>query len=203
MSEQERGLIPAEAAAYERHGAPRGAQFTRPLLALARPWPGARVLDAGCGAGVPVADRLMRAGADVTGLDVSIGQLHLFRRHVDRAHAVCGDIEALPFPSARFDAVVSYYAIIHIPRSDHSRVFGEIARVLHVGGVALLCLGASDNPADHDPSSWLGAPMFWSHFDAATNLELLAAARFDVMWEREIADPMSHGSHQFVLARRC
>jgi trans-aconitate methyltransferase len=62
MAEQPRHPIPAEVAAYERYGAPRGAPFTRPLLALAPPWPGARVVDVACGTGT-----VTRAVAPVLG----------------------------------------------------------------------------------------------------------------------------------------
>jgi hypothetical protein len=63
-------------------------------------------------------------------------------------------------------------------------------------------MGWSDLPADHDPDSWLGAPMFWSHYDAGTNLKLLADARLIVKSSEEVPDPNGHGSHQFVLAAK-
>ena len=67
------------------------------------------------------------------------------------------------------------------------------------GGVALLCLGAGDVAEDHDPESWLGAPMFWSHFDAETNLEMLRDSGFDVIRDELVNDPMDHGRHLFAL----
>jgi hypothetical protein len=42
--------------------------------------------------------------------------------------------------------------------------------------------------------------MFWSHFDAPTNLEMLRASRFDVVLDEIVADPMDHGRHLFALA---
>ena len=90
-------------------------------------------------------------------------------------------------------------AVIHVPRSEHRAVFGEFRRVLVPGGVALLCLGAGDVAEDHDPESWLGAPMFWSHFDAETNLEMLRDFGFDVIRHELVDDPMDHGRHLFAL----
>ena len=163
---------------------------------------GARVLDAGCGAGVPVSRVLTDAGLTTMGLDISVRQLELLRTLVPESPAVQGDLARFPFPSASFDGVVSYYAIIHVPRADHPAVFAEVHRVLRPGGHALLCVGAADLPADHDPESWLGAPMYWSHFDATTNLELIRAAGLEIVRDREIPDPMGHRGHLFVLARR-
>ncbi len=166
------------------------------------PGAGARVLDAGCGAGVPVTQRLVAAGCAVAGLDASAVQLALLRTHAPGAFAVRGDLTALPFANAAFDAVTSYYAIIHVPRDEHAAVLREIRRVLRPHGVALLCLGFNDNPHDLDRESWLATEMYWSHFDAATNLALLDTCGFDVVFDRFVPDPMGHSGHLFVLARR-
>ena len=160
------------------------------------------VLDAGCGAGVPVASHLTDASLAVVGLDLSRRQLTRARELRAVRHVTQADLAALPFRDETFAAVVSYYAVIHVPRTDHHRVHTEMHRVVRAGGFALLCLGASDLPEDHDPESWLGAPMYWSHFDATTNLSMLEAAGFRIVWHRLIADPMAHGHHLFVLATR-
>lgn len=161
-----------------------------------------RVLDAGCGAGVPVMSRLVDAGFQTVGLDFSTRQLALARTHAADAQLVHGDLGALPFHGERFDAVVSFYAIIHVPRRDHRAIFEEVHRVLRPGGLALLCLGANDLTDDHDPDSWLGTAMYWSHYDAATNLGLLRAADLDVLADRFVTDPMGHRGHLFALAAR-
>ena len=161
-----------------------------------------RVLDAGCGSGVPVARQLLEAGHDVTGLDFSSGQLFLARSNLAECHLVQGDLSNLPFSGGSFDAVVSYYAIIHVPREEHEALFTEIHRVLRQDGRALLCLGWGDLPEDRDPESWLGVPMFWSHFNEKTNLALLSKVGFIPQWSKQVADPMGHASHQFVLLIR-
>jgi ubiquinone/menaquinone biosynthesis C-methylase UbiE len=169
---------------------------------MARLAPDARVLDAGCGAGVPVTRLLTEAGPNIIGLDFSAGQLSLARARVPDADLVQGDLAALPFRPQQFDAVVSFYAIIHVPRRDHPAIFNECHRILRPGGLALLCLGTNDLPEDHDPTSWLGTPMYWSHYDAATNLELLDHAHLDVVADHRVPDPMGHRGHLFALAIR-
>ena len=159
------------------------------------------VLDAGCGAGIPVTRRLLARGFPTVGLDISVAQLVLAKDLVARSAPVQGDLTKLPFRDASFDAVVSHYAVIHVPREDHPAVFAEVRRVLKPGGWTLLCLGARDNPGDHDTESWLGAPMFWSHYDAPTNVRLVRDAGLEVVDDRVIDDPMSHGQQLFVLAR--
>jgi SAM-dependent methyltransferase len=159
---------------------------------------GSCVLDLGCGAGVPVSARLQAAGFVVVGLDLSMTQLRLARQNVSGSltHA---DMSALPFRAASFDGVVAYYSIIHVPRDEHRRILDEIRHVLVPGGHALVVLGARDLPADHDENSWLGVPMYWSHYDAETSLALLAGTGLDLEWRELVPDPMGHGEHLFAL----
>jgi ubiquinone/menaquinone biosynthesis C-methylase UbiE len=166
---------------------------------VARLRPGDAVLDAGCGAGVPVMRELASAGMAVVDVDLSGAQLALARAHVPAAGLAQADLMALPFRGGSFDGLVSFYAVIHVPRADHQAVFAEFRRVLRPGGVALLCLGARDLPEDDDAASWLGTHMYWSHFDAQTNLEMLHDAGFDIVRHELVADPMDHGHHLFAI----
>ena len=164
---------------------------------LVRLPPRARVLDAGCGAGVPIAQQLATR-ASVIGVDFAGVQLGLARHHVPTGVWVCADLVALPFADASFDAVCSYYAVIHIPREQHAGVLDSFARVLRSGGLALLCLGAADLPAWTE--QYHDAPMYWSHYDAATSLSLVEAAGLALVWHRWVAE--GSGGHLFVLAQR-
>ena len=190
------------AAAYDARRPRDGADVAWLDDVIAAVGRGGRVLDAGCGAGEPVATRLLAAGLAVVGVDCAAAPLRLARRLTGPLTLVQGDLAALPLPDASVDGVVSFYAVIHVPRDDHRRVFAELHRVLRPDGVAVLCLGARDLPADRDDTSWLGAPMFWSHFDAETNGALLEDAGLAVERAARVPDPMGHGEHLFVTARR-
>ena len=162
---------------------------------------GAAVLDAGCGAGVPVT-RFLAQFFQVTGVDFAAAQVHLARQLVPNAQFLCQDLTELAFPAESLDAICSYYAIIHIPREQHRSLFANFYRMLKPAGLALLCLGADDLPEDVD-EDYLGARMYWSHYDAATNLGLLQECGFEIVWSRIVPDSTSPGSaHLFVLARK-
>src|SRR3954469_12923251 len=75
----------------------------------------AAVLDLGCGAGVPVT-RWLAARFAVTSVDLSARQLALARENAPAATFLKADMGQVAFPPASFDAIVSLYAIIHLPR---------------------------------------------------------------------------------------
>ena len=134
-------------------------------------------------------------------MDLSLAQLRLARATVPLAALACQDMARLGFAPRTFDAICAYYSIIHIPRELHAGVLSAFREVLVEGGLALVCLGADDNPAQH--GEFMGAPMFWSHYDAPTNLDLLRTCGFEVLWHEVVADQTSPGSeHLFALGRK-
>lgn len=157
----------------------------------------ARVLDAGCGGGLPILARLAERFPTV-GVDVSVAQLRIARGNAPAARLVCQDMRTLAFPAGSFDAIVCTYALFHVPRDDHTRVLENFARMLRPRGHLLVSLGFTDWVGTGD---FYGGQMYWSHFDRDTNLTLVRDAGFDLLDER-IAIERPAGRHPFVLARR-
>jgi len=101
--------------------------------------PGERVLDVGSGAGTDslVAAQMVGPEGRVTGVDMTPEMLarawaaaaEMSARNVE---FVEGEVEALPFPDASFDVVISNGVIDLVP--DKDAVFREIHRVLVPGG---------------------------------------------------------------------
>jgi SAM-dependent methyltransferase len=138
---------------------------------------GAHVLDLGCGNGVPAGREIARQHT-VTGVDVSERQIELARRNVPGGVFFHGDMARVSFPPATFDAVVSFYAIGCIPRAEHADLLRRIRGWLRPGGWLLLSEEDADRP--DVVGEWLGVPMFFSGFDAATQRRLVAEAGFAV-----------------------
>jgi SAM-dependent methyltransferase len=97
--------------------------------------PGQSVLDVGTGTGV-VAVTAARAGAKVTGLDLTPELLSKARLNAEMANVQVtwqeGDAEALPYPDATFDVVVSQFGHMFAPRPEVAA--REMLRVLRPGG---------------------------------------------------------------------
>jgi len=87
----------------------------------------AKVLDAGCGAGLPISQMLSEK-FEVTGVDFSEAQIELAKKNVPDATFICQDMTKLDFPDSTFDGICSYYAIIHIPRKEHQPLFANFYR---------------------------------------------------------------------------
>ncbi len=136
--------------------------------------PGAAVLDLGCGTGVPVARKLATRFA-VTGVDLSARSIEIARRNVPTATFLHADMSSLDFPAERFDAVVAFYSIIHLPREEHPALLRAIAAWLRPGGLFVAAMGANATDAGYE-DDWLGGPMYWSHYGSATNRRLIEAA---------------------------
>jgi 2-polyprenyl-3-methyl-5-hydroxy-6-metoxy-1,4-benzoquinol methylase len=161
----------------------------------------AKVLDAGCGAGIPIS-QILSEHFVVTGVDFSEAQIKLAKKNVPNAKFLCEDMTKLKFPENTFDGITSYYAIIHIPREEHQTLVENFHRMLKPNGFALLCLGAEHLIDDID-EDYLGARMYWSHYDAETYLKMLKDCGFSIIWSKRVADETCEGAgHLFVLAKK-
>lgn len=160
---------------------------------------GARVLDAGCGAGDPIA-KILSENYSVVGIDFSENQVALARKNVPDAAFQIMDMTELDFPEKSFNAVVSYYAIIHIHRDKHKGIIGGFHRVLKQGGLLFLCTGATDLDDDVN-EDYLGTKMYWSHYESETNKLMVEAAGFEIIWAKVVGDDScGGGGHLFILA---
>jgi SAM-dependent methyltransferase len=159
------------------------------------------VLEVGCGNGVP-AGRLIAERHNYTGVDISAAQLELARVAVPRGAFVQADYTKFD-PGRRVDAVVAVLTLTHVPREEHGDVLARFATWLRPGGLLLATFGTGDQPGWFE-NDWLGAPMFFSHFDADTNRRLVQEAGFELL-EDEVVPMLEdgHGEVRFlwVIAR--
>jgi SAM-dependent methyltransferase len=160
----------------------------------------ARVLDLGCGAGLPVLHELVARGFDAFGVDRSARQIDMARSSVPGAVLVQADITKIEFAAGAFDAVAAFYSITHIPRDEHPASLRRIANWLKPGGLFIASMGAEQS-LDHR-EEWLGVPMFFSHYDAAENAALVRAAGFMIERADVVAQDNEDASFLWIIARR-
>ena len=110
------------------------------------------------------------------------------------------DASDVSFPARSFDAVVSLYMFIHLPMDEQAPLIGRIAQWLRPGGILLVTTGHTAWTGT-DPD-WLGggAPMWWSHPDAATYRTWFAEAGLSVASEEFV--PEGNGGHALFWCQR-
>lgn len=174
--------------------------FREKLLSFARLTAGESVLDIGCGTGTLAMAASRRVGPTgrVHGIDASPEMIARATRKATRAgvdiafqNAVA---EALPFPDAQFDAVLSTVMLHHLPRPDRPRLVAEAYRVLRIGG-RLLVIDFAKKPGRHS---------IWGHVHRHGNVDLndIIAIVSDTGLDIQESGDVGMSGLQFVLATK-
>jgi SAM-dependent methyltransferase len=161
---------------------------------------GARVLDLGCGNGVPATREMAKRWA-VTGVDLSPVQVERARALVPGARFVCADMTEAEFADASFDAVTALYSIINVPVEDQPALLARIARWLVPGGWLLAVLGRDPWTGLEPDFRGSGLPMYWSYADVHRYRRWLAEAGFTIAEEGR-QPPKGEPGFAVMLARR-
>jgi SAM-dependent methyltransferase len=162
---------------------------------------GARILELGCGNGVPDTRQLAERFR-VTGVDISAEQIARARANVPAASFVEADFTALDFEAGSFEAVAAVYSLNHVPRDLLAPLFASIHGWLVPGGLFLASFGTSDT--ESWVGEWLGTRMFFSSFPPETTRDLLREAGFELLLDElgPMEEPEGPVAFHWVLARR-
>ncbi len=80
-----------------------------------------KILDLGCGIGLPYDKYFIKNKVNLTGIDISERHIEIAKKNVKDAKYLVGDFFSKDIKN-KFDAIVSYFAIFHIPRTEHMRL---------------------------------------------------------------------------------
>ncbi len=184
-----------------QHGSDERARQTSALISgLA---PGAKVLDLGCGVGLPTTRQLARH-FHVTGVDISARQIAGARKNVPKAHFLVADMTALDFPPHSFNGIAAFFSVIHVPTEEQPGLLMAISSWLQPGGLFVAAMvDKGEEPVVAE--NWLGAPMYWSGFDSRTNTRLIEEAGLRIVVETEELyrqDDGVPGRNLWLIARK-
>jgi ubiquinone/menaquinone biosynthesis C-methylase UbiE len=163
---------------------------------------GSELLDLGCGTGIPTTKKLAEHFI-VTGVDISAESVGRAQRDIPAAKFIHADMMKLNFPRDRFDAVTSFYSIVHIPRREHPKLLKSIASWLRPNGLIAATMGAHSMGAFFE-QNWFGVPMYWSSFDSETNERLFEEAGLHVIRAQTVTEEAFGKSIDFfwVIAQK-
>ncbi|MFO0846843.1 MAG: methyltransferase domain-containing protein, partial [Gemmataceae bacterium] len=125
------------------------ADIARLIVEATRVGPASRVLDVACGPGL-VALRLAEAAGHVTGLDLTPAMLDK-AKELQRGRGLAnlswelGRADALPYPDAAFDAVVTRFSFHHL--LCPAEALAEMVRACRPGGRVVVCDVYTTSPA--------------------------------------------------------
>jgi ubiquinone/menaquinone biosynthesis C-methylase UbiE len=157
---------------------------------------GSRILDLGCGNGVPLTEALMNAGHYLVGLDSSSGMLAQFRINLPGTPVVRGDVRSCPFVSGSFDAAISWGMMFHLPPGDQAAAFADVCRVLKTNAPFLFTAAQIQDPDDNGITGTMNGVAF--HYYAVSSYRSLLSKHGFVLVDVH-DDP---GVSTYYLARK-
>lgn len=158
---------------------------------------GKTILDVGCGAGKPVDEFLVKQGFAVNGIDISKRMIELAKKNVPDAFYEVKDMSQLKEGEYCVNGIVSFYAIFHTPRETHQELLKKFASFMPNGGFMLITMGSGEWEGIEE--DFHGAEMFWSHYGADKNIELVKNAGFEIVLNE--IDGQANEKHQVIIAR--
>lgn len=157
----------------------------------------ARVLDVGCGTGIPIAKYLVERNYALVGIDLSLEMIAAARKNVPRAEFFRMNMIDLDLPTASFDGLVACYSLFHVPREQHRRIFELFRDVLKPSGCMLVSIGSSDWEGTEE---YYGVEMYWSHYSPEQTAAIISDCGFRLIFNRKIE---TNGEvHNWVLAEK-
>ncbi|MBB1126993.1 class I SAM-dependent methyltransferase [Thiospirillum jenense] len=103
-----------------------------------------KLLDLGCGSGVPVCQHFLHYGWEVTGIDISANMLELARQSNPDGVFHQADMVEYEMAESRYDAITAIYSLFHLTLANQSSVFIKVQRALKPGGQFLFAYATQD-----------------------------------------------------------
>ena len=169
---------------YDESFVERDAQLAEGTWLLEQLDPPARVLDLGCGSGLPTAKQLLDAKIDVVGVDESKVMLDLARTQAPGGEYLHRDLRDLS-DLGEFDAAVAFFSLIMLQKADIPPLLRGVRDLLR--GPRLLQIAMVLGDFDRFPISFLGVPTEVCAYPPDELRKVVTDAGFEITELREVA----------------
>jgi len=181
---------------------------------------GSRILDVGCGTGVPVSSALSEAGLEVEGFDISPKMVALASERVKGRFSVSDMIEYPIDRDFSFAGVFVIFATLQLPYKDFHAAAYKYAQALQPGGYFVIGQSPSDSYVKEDKDfdetktyaegfnlPFMGEPCSTLLLSSEGLKEFLRSMGLEIVWELiETFQPKNMKCdpevQQYVIARR-
>lgn len=140
-----------------------------------------KILDVGCGSGIPIAKYLSEKGHKIIGIDISEGQINLAKKNVAGGEFLLMDMQNLTFPNNSFDCVVCFYTIHHLPRALHKNLLESFYKILRGNGYLMITMGTQEY--EEVTEEYKDIKLFWSNWKREKNLQILRETEFELIYQ--------------------
>jgi len=103
-----------------------------------------KILDLGCGTGIPIGKKLQNAGFSITGVDVSDEMIKGFQKNLPGSFSFRMPMTEIDWIE-EFDGIVSSFSLLCLPPDDFALMSKKIFNALKKGGYFLLFLNEGDS----------------------------------------------------------
>ncbi|WP_233772885.1 class I SAM-dependent methyltransferase [Achromobacter sp. AONIH1] len=155
-----------------------------------------RVLDIGCGNGVPIDRHLIEQGCEIMGVDTSLPLLAGAQAAFPDHRWIAADMRRMPL-NETFHGLIAWHSLFHLRPEDQRPLFATFARLAAPGAPLMFTSGTTLGEAIGELE---GQPLYHGSLDRQEYRDLLEANGFEVVryveWDEEC------GRANVWLARR-
>lgn len=157
-----------------------------------------KVLDLGCGTGIPFDDYLVKHKHLITGIDICEKHIKKAKINVPTAQYILGDFSKYNF-NTKFDAVISFYALFHIPKEEHEIILNKIFNLLNDNGKLLITLGTEEGVSENE---FCDSKMMWSCLNHEEYKKIIEKIGFKIILEKFEGNPGDPEYHYWILSEK-
>lgn len=119
--------------------------FEKPWLdkVINRLKPQTKILDLGCGTGIPIGKYFKDNNFDVTGVDSSSEMLKLARKYDPNGRFIRSDMREISL-NEKFDAIIAWHSFFHLSQNEQRKMFIIFAKHLNDNGILVFTSGEED-----------------------------------------------------------
>ncbi|EKO3534099.1 trans-aconitate 2-methyltransferase [Vibrio fluvialis] len=147
-----------------------------------------RVLDLGCGHGIPIAAMMTERGFTLTGVDRSERLLSLARSAMPQQEWIQSELESFE-PVGHYHGVIIWDSMFHLPRHEHLTLLGKVFEALEPEGVVILSSGGSDTDLPPFTDIMLGHEFFYDAFPVPVLLRHCREMGFRILRHELVNEP--------------
>ncbi len=159
---------------------------------------GSKILDAGCGSGIPVTKQLNQE-YQVTGIDFSEKQIKLAKKEISNAEFRCEDLTQTMLQTKKYNAIISLFTLRHIPNKDQKSVLNKFYKALKSNGLLLITVGSVEWKGKNE--DWLDTDieMHWSQLGLKKSIKILEETGFKIL---QVENEQTEEEAPYILAKK-